>query len=63
VFVLFHRGEADEIIVCSLVEEYQKHRMEVFSMLKTLHKMLNDEKVKETSSSAKFLIKTLKPRA
>jgi hypothetical protein len=31
--------------------------------MKALHAMFNDEKVKESSVTAKFLIKTIKPRA
>lgn len=62
-FVFFVGGQADEVIVCGLVEQVARHRLAAFAHMKALYAMFNDEKVKESSATAKFLIKTIKPRA
>lgn len=56
-------GSQDEVIICGLVQNYACCRQATFSQMKALHAMFNDEKVKESSATAKFLIKTIKPRA
>lgn len=61
-FVFFSTGQPEEIIVCGLVEVFARNKMANFGQMKALHSMFNDEKVKESSATAKFLIKTIKPR-
>lgn len=61
--MFFSTGQPDEVVVCGLVDALARQRQTSFGQMKALHAMFNDEKVKESSATAKFLIKTIKPRA
>lgn len=61
-FLLFLTGAPDEVIVCRLTTNYALEKMAAFAQLKSLHTMFNDTKIREHANTAKFLIKTIKPR-
>lgn len=58
---MYQTGIDNEVVICTLVPQYSINRLSTFSMMKNLHNLYNDSKIKDNSGS-KFLIKTIKPR-